>query len=174
MLRGRGWRRGEILQVAWRDVEENLRLGGKDLDAEVFGCEALGQDGVVGDADVGAGVGAFMRYGDHDGETGSVDDSILAAVKGLAEAVRVRLAGDYVVWKDRFGDAGGEGEGCGSKGEEEGVILESSHGEDLLLDRSGGNLAVTDEVQNDPIVVSSRTRQAVDGTLNCKGLQKRR
>jgi len=145
-LGGGGYRK--VFQVAWGDVEENPGFGSDYLDAEVLWREALGHDGVVGDADVGAGIGAFTRYGDHDGETGSVDDSILAAVKGLAEAVRVRLAGDYVVWKDRFGD--------------------------LLLDRSGGNLAVTDEVQNDPIVVSSRTRQAVDGTLNCKGLQKRR
>ena len=115
MLRGRGWRRGEILQVAWRDVEENLRLGGKDLDAEVFGCEALGQDGVVGDADVGSGVGAFVRYCDHDGETGSGDDSVVSAVEALAEAVGVWLAGDYVVGEDSFLDAGGKSEGRGQE-----------------------------------------------------------
>ena len=108
-FRGR-WRRQN--HVGGRDVEEDLGLGGEDFDTEVFGGHVEVGVGVVGDADVGAGVDALVGDGDHDGEAGRVDDLVAAAEEGLADTAGAGFAADDVVGKDGvldgFGDAGSD------------------------------------------------------------------
>jgi hypothetical protein len=113
------------------DVEEDLGLGGEDLDAEVFGGHAEGSVGVVGDADVGASVDALAGDGDHDGEARRGDDLVAAAVEGLVDAAGAGFAADDVVGEDGllgvFGNAGGDGEGRGAKSGGKGEFLEERH-----------------------------------------------
>ena len=99
-----GWRqrRWGKDQVGGRDVEEDLGLGGDDFDAEVFGGHGEGRVGVVGDADVGAGVAALVGDGDHDGEAWRGDDLIAAAVEGFVDTAGVGFATNDVVGQDGF------------------------------------------------------------------------
>jgi hypothetical protein len=117
--------------VGGGDIEEDLGLGGEDLDTEVFGAHVEGGVGVVGDADVGAGVDALMGDGHHDGEARRIDDLIAAAVEGLVDTSGAGFAADDVVGEDGFldifGDAGSEGEGRRTKSGGEGEFLEERH-----------------------------------------------
>jgi hypothetical protein len=111
----------------WGDVEEDFGLGGQDFDAEVLGAHIEGGVGVIGDADVGAGVDALVGDGDHDSEAGGGDDLIAAAVEGLIDTAGVGFATNDVVGKDGFGDAGSDREGGGTDSDGEGEFLEQRH-----------------------------------------------
>jgi len=113
------------------DVGAGVGFGGEDFDAEVFGAHVKGGVGVVGDADVGAGVDAFVGDGDHYGEAWRCDDLVAASEEGLVDTAGAGFAADDVVGEDGFldvfGDAGGDGEGRGTNGCGEGDFLEERH-----------------------------------------------
>ena len=137
----------EILEVGGRDVEQDFGFRSHDFDAEVVGSKAERQSAVVGDADVSAGVDAFARDGDHDGEAWCGDDLVGAAEEGLVDATRAGFADDNVVREDGFRDAGGERKCPGTQDPYETDVTEETHR--IPLDWT---LAFTREVLYDPKV----------------------
>jgi hypothetical protein len=108
---GCGW---DILELRGWDVEEDFGFGREGFDAEVFGGEGGRGAGEVGDADVGAGVAAFVGEEDHDGEAVGAEYLVVVAEDGVVDAACVGLADDYIVGRGAAGQIGCEREGrCG-------------------------------------------------------------
>ena len=155
--RRKWWRRKD--QVGWWDVEEDFGLGGEDLNAKVIRGHVERHVGVVGNADVCAGVDAFLRDGNHHSKAWGREDLVGAAELGLGDTGCVRFAADDVVGKDGFGDAGGDREGRGPEDGSDGKFLNKGHKVPPAGRAVRGNLAVTRVVQNYPIVVGVKNEK---------------